>query len=736
MASGSSQTIPPANWTYTLSKSKVKAGETIEVIFKASIPHGLHMYSLGYDCPGGGPLPAEFEYTKNKSFTWNGATKAVGDAKSYDDVFECDIRDFHDKAEFRQKIKINSANPVIKGVLSYQMCSEETGMCVFHEFDIEIKGIEVTGGGTGTVTETVTETVTGTGSGNDKASDDKHINESQTSDTGKTTVVDKELLQKLIDCSCGDEGVEGGQPYIEKGAINYATYKRNGDLDTMSCELKTFDGKQEEEKFSYWWFFILAFISGLTALVTPCVFPMIPMTVSFFMKEEDRAKSIRSGLFYSISIILIYVVIGTLVALLAGAAAANWLSTHWIPNVFFFLIFVIFAASFFGAFELTLPSWLVNKVDKQADKGGMFGVFFMAFTIVLVSFSCTGPIVGGILVEASRGAFLKPIIGMFGFSLAFAIPFGLFAIFPSWLNNLPHSGGWLNTVKVVLGFIELALGLKFLSVADQTYHWGILDREVYIALWIVIFGLMGLYLLGKLKFSHDSDMMYLPVPRLIMAILVFSFVVYLIPGMWGAPLKQLAGYLPPTYTHDFNVKSENSENNGHGGLIPKYRDVLHLPDGLQGYFDFEQGMEVARELGMPVLIDFTGHGCVNCREMEQKVWTENRIHNLINEDYVLISLYADEKHIDLPEEEWYISRSSGRKISSFDKRNLDIQQCFFNSNTQPQYALLDNEGNLLQPTRSYDLNREAYYTFLKNGLTEFNKRKQAKLGETKKAVEE
>lgn len=440
------------------------------------------------------------------------------------------------------------------------------------------------------------------------------------------------------------------------------------------------------------------------------------------MKEGDRGKAIRTGIIYGLSIVGIYVVIGTVVAVVAGPAAANWLSTHWIPNTFFFLVFVIFAASFLGAFEITLPSWMVNKVDKQSDKGGLVGVFFMAFTIVLVSFSCTGPIVGSILVESAGGAFVKPLIGMLGFSLAFAIPFALFAIFPSMLNNLPQSGGWLNSVKVVLGFIELAFGLKFLSVADQTYHWGILDREIYIGLWIVIFALMGFYLLGKLKFSHDSDLPYISVPRLFMAILTFTFVVYLGAGLWGAPLKQLAGYLPPMHTHDFNLLGTDEENPGHGGITPMYRDELHLPHGLRGYFDYDQGMEVARQLGKPVMLDFTGHGCVNCREMEARVWSEPRILNKIHNDYVLISLYVDDKTIKLPESEWYTSRYSGNTVKTLAKKNADIQACFFNSNSQPQYALLDNKGELLQPVRAYDLNRETYLAFLENGLQEFSKR--------------
>lgn len=380
-------------------------------------------------------------------------------------------------------------------------------------------------------------------------------------------------------------------------------------------------------KDSLWGLFFISFLSGLAAIFTPCVFPMIPMTVSFFMhSDENKAKAKFNAFFYGFSIIGIYTVIGTVVAITLGANFANFLSTHWFPNIMFFLIFMIFAASFFGMFEITMPNWIVNKSVANEDKGGLAGAFFMAFTLVLVSFSCTGPIVGAILVASAGGEVLMPIVGMLGFSIAFALPFTLFAIFPSWLSNMPKSGGWLNSVKVVLGFIEVALGLKFLSIADQTYHWGILDREVYLAIWIVTFTLLGFYFLGKLKFSHDSDLPFISVPRLMLALVTFSFVVYMIPGMFGAPLKALSGYIPPQSTHDFDLNQIIRDNAGSGGHMTtdshtaKYSDLLHLPHGLKGYFDYEEGMAAAKKLNKPVFVDFTGHGCVNCREMEANVW--------------------------------------------------------------------------------------------------------------------
>lgn len=485
-----------------------------------------------------------------------------------------------------------------------------------------------------------------------------------------------------------------------------------------------------KEYASLWSLFFIAFTFGLIALLTPCVFPMIPMTVSFFMhSSENRKKAIFNAIFYGVSIIGIYTIIGTIVAITLGADFANWLSTHWIPNVIFFAIFFVFAFSFFGMFEITMPSWLVNKSVAKEDQGGFAGSFFMAFTLVLVSFSCTGPIVGSILVQSAGGEILEPIVGMFGFSLAFALPFTLFAIFPSWLSNLPKSGGWLNSVKVVLGFLELALGLKFLSIADQTYHWGILDREVYLGIWIVIFTLMGFYLLGKLKFSHDSDLKYISVPRLMLAICSFSFVVYMIPGMFGAPLKAISGYLPPQTTQDFDISAIVRDQSGAGFKdakseiceTPKYADKLHLPHGLQGYFDFEQGLACAKEQNKPIFIDFTGHGCVNCREMEANVWSDARVQKVLREDYVIIALYVDDKQ-KLPEEDWITSTYDGKVKKTLGKKYADFQITRFGVNAQPYYVLLDHEENTLVEPRAYDLNADRFLEFLESGKKEFAKR--------------
>jgi thiol:disulfide interchange protein DsbD len=478
--------------------------------------------------------------------------------------------------------------------------------------------------------------------------------------------------------------------------------------------------------YSLFAFMLLAFLGGLAALLTPCVFPMIPMTVTFFTgRAKDKKSAIRNASIYGISIVGIYIIAGTLVAVINGPEFANWLSTHWLPNVFFFAVFFIFALSFLGLFEINLPSSFINKVDAKADKGGLAGIFFMAFTLVLVSFSCTGPIVGSILVESAGGAFIKPLVGMFGFSMAFAIPFFLFAIFPEWLNNLPKSGGWLNSVKVVLGFLELALGLKFLSVADQVYHWGILDRHVYIVLWIVIFGFLGLYLLGKIRLPNDSPFEKLSVGRLLLAILTFSFVLYMIPGLFGAPLKALSGYLPPMSTHDFNLREIIRESSM--GTVsddsqlcdePKYDDFLHFPYGIEGYFDYDQALACAKQQNKPIFIDFTGHGCVNCRKMEDLVWADPEVLSMLKNDFVMLALYVDEKK-ELPEAEWYVSEYDEKTKKSIGKQNADFQITRFNNNAQPYYVILDAQGKLLVQPIAYETDAQKFISYLKSGISEF-----------------
>ena len=486
-----------------------------------------------------------------------------------------------------------------------------------------------------------------------------------------------------------------------------------------------FDMRAANDPYTLISFMLIAFLAGLTALLTPCVFPMIPMTVTYFTgKNKSKATRIKNSLFYGLSIIGIHVLFGAIIAPFMGPEIANDLATGWFPNILFFIVFVFFALSFFGLFEITLPHRWVNKVDQMGDKGGLIGVFFMALTLVLVSFSCTGPIVGTILVESAGGLVLKPILGMLAFSTAFAIPFMLFALFPGWLGSLPKSGSWLNSVKVVLGFLELAFAFKFLSIADQAYHWGILDREIYLALWIAIFTLLSFYLLGTFRMPGDSEAKSTSVLGLILAIISFSFVFYLIPGLFGAPLKGMSGYLPPISGQDFNISrsSQTMLKNNLSGLCeePKYSDFLELPHGLSGYFDLTQAKECARATGKPIFIDFTGHGCVNCREMEARVWSDSRILKRLSENFIVVALYVDDK-TSLPQNQWYESSYDGKTKKTIGKQNADLQITQFKNNAQPLYIIMNAEGRLLADPIAYNLDIPSFLSFLDLGHANFSK---------------
>ena len=474
---------------------------------------------------------------------------------------------------------------------------------------------------------------------------------------------------------------------------------------------------------SLWALIIEAILWGLASLLTPCVFPMVPMTVSFFLKgSENKARGRFRAAMYGLFIVLLYtvpisIIIG-LTRILGGATVTsdifNWLATHWLPNLLFFAIFMIFAASFFGAFEITLPSKWVNSSDKNSDKGGLGGIFFLALTLVLVSFSCTGPIVGSVLIKSTQGEFWTPMITMLAFSLAFALPFTLFALFPSLLKGLPKSGGWLNSVKVVLGFVEVALGLKFLSTADQTYHWGLLDREVYLAIWIVVFSLLGMYLLGKLSFKHDSPVGHISVLRLTLAIAVFSFVVYMVPGMWGAPLKALSGYLPPIETQDFVLGSYTPAAQAPAAAPAAGGPTLQVAHGLMAYDNIDDALEASKATGKPVFVDITGYGCVNCREMEARVWSDPQVLSLLRDRFIMVALHNDDK-TKLPESQW-VTSDEGRVLKDVGRVNSYIARKRFGVNSQPNYALLNSDGELLAPVRGYNLSIDGYIDFLNQAL--------------------
>ena len=663
-----SQLQEPVKWTFKANR----INDTVaELQFTAKIDPAWHMYSQ--DVPPDGPKPTLFTFSKPAGFKLIGKVNEPKPHEEFDDVFEMKVKFFPLQAVFTQKIKVQSNKPVkVTGEVEFQACDNKS--CIFDSkpFTFDLAGSKLY------KPEVAAVAV----------------------DTAKSKTIDTVTVAKA---------------------------------DSLKNALSIDKSKpMDDGKTPLWMFFLIAFAAGLVAILTPCVFPMIPMTVSYFLKSGSNGKVQAS--IYGLAIIAIYTLFGTVIAVLFGAEFSNWISTHWIPNVLFFLIFVIFAASFFGYFEITVPNWLVNKSVSAEDKGGTIGTIFMALTLVLVSFSCTGPIVGTILVQSVGGQILMPIIGMLGFSLAFAIPFTLFALFPQWLNKMPKSGGWLNSVKVVLGFIELAFALKFLNIPDQTYHWGILDREIYLGFWIVIFTMMGFYLMGKIRFPHDDDY---PVvksfPRLLLIIATFTFVIYLVPGLWGAPLKGISGWLPPMETQDFDITAIVRENSGGGseykGNIaetPKYANTaLKLPHGLKGYFDYDEALKASKVLNKPVFVDFTGHGCTNCREMENRVWSDPEVLKRLRENFVLAALYVDDKVIELPKKEWYTNKD-GQEVKLLGKKNAEIQIDKFGANAQPFYVILNSDGKSLVQPHAYDLDIQSYIKFLDDGVAAFNKKKEIK----------
>ncbi|QOI96641.1 MAG: thioredoxin family protein [Flammeovirgaceae bacterium] len=664
------QILKPVTWSWRSEKNSVKTGEELDLIFTVTTDKNWYVYANDFD-PDCGPMLTTVTFEKNNSFELVGNLKAINPIAKHDEIFGCDVKIFKNTGEFRQRIKVLTAKLKLAGIIEGQTCTEVDGKCIPFESDFEFTGITVSGK---EIEIQQHETLS------DKP-------EPQPDETTGTTV------QPQITYS----GVKG--PVLDKSIL---------------------DGTDSLNNESFFGYLVFAFVLGLISLITPCVFPMVPMTVTFFLRDnQSKKEGIRNAIIFGTSIITIYTLAGTLFAVLLGAEGLNALATHWAPNLFVFVIFIVFALSFLGLFEITAPHQLVNKADQKAEKGGLAGIFFMAATLVLVSFSCTIPIVGNVVVLAAGGQILKPILAMFSYSLAFAIPFTLFAIFPEWMKGLPKSGGWLNAVKVVLGFLELALALKFFSIADQAYHWGLLDRDTNIALWIVIFSLLGFYLLGKIRMPHDSPVERISVPRLLLATLVFSFVIYLVPGLWGAPLKALAGYLPPQHTHDFDLVAMTRSTRANEICdAPKYADFLHLPHGLQGYFDYEQALNCARQQNKPLFIDFTGHGCTNCREMEAVVWSDPLVLERLKNDYVIVALYVDDK-TPLPESEWITSSYDNKVKKTIGKKNADLQITNLDNNAQPFYVLVGKDERVLAWPYGYDRSVEKFAAFLDSGKKKF-----------------
>lgn len=668
----------PVKWKIKLEDSQ---SAEKEIVFAATIDKGWHLYDM--NLPEGGPVSTSFTFE-----TLQGA-ELIGQPVSnikptvvYDEQFAMDLRWFPGAVTFTQKVKIlNPKKFKIEGEVEFMVCNDETCLPpdrVSFAFDSKNTKLTLPADAPVVEKEDVTE---------------EQPDTNQVAEEGKTLTTPDPVAK--------EETVIANPEKIANALTNDAAL-----WTPVIDDLKAYGDTTVTATDTSWLFiFFAGFLGGLIALLTPCVWPMIPMTVSFFLKRtKDRKKAIRDALTYGMSIIVIYLVMGLLITGIFGASALNDLSTNAIFNIIFFLLLVVFAISFFGAFEMVLPASWTTKLDSKADSTtGILSIFFMSFTLVLVSFSCTGPIIGTLLVQAaSMGTAVGPAIGMFGFALALSIPFSLFAIFPNMLQSMPKSGGWLNSVKVVLGFLELALALKFLSVADLAYGWRLLDREVFIVLWIVIFFLLGLYLLGKIKFSHDSDVKYVSVPRLFMAIISFGFAVYMVPGLWGAPLKSISAFAPPLYTQDFSL----------------YNDEVHAP-----YDDYESGMAYAKRVNKPVMIDFSGFGCVNCRKMEASVWTDPKVKQLLEKDYVLITLMVDDK-TKLPQPIEIEEHGKVRKLKTIGDKWSYLQRSKFGANAQPFYILLNDEGKPLGPSYAFNEDVSKYIQFLENGLKAFKEQKK------------
>jgi len=634
-----------------------------EIRFTGTIDKGWHVYSV--NLPSGGPISATFNTDKMDGAKLVGKLTPLGkEISQFDKVFEMNLRFFEHSVTFVQKIKIAGATYNIKGYLEYGACNDESCLPPTQvPFSYQGKGSA----------KAVAEA----------AATSKE--EAKTTDATTILPIDTLTVAAKDTVAVTDSATITN---FWKPVIN---------------ELNSFGGTVDHKNYSWLYIFITGFLGGLLALFTPCVWPIIPMTVSFFLKRsQNKKKGIRDAFLYGASIIVIYVALGLAVTLIFGASALNALSTNAVFNILFFLMLVIFAASFFGAFEITLPSSWSTKVDSKAEKtGGLLSIFLMAFTLTLVSFSCTGPIIGFLLVQVSTtGGIIAPAIGMLGFAIALALPFTLFALFPSWLKSMPRSGGWMNQVKVVLGFLELAFALKFFSVADLAYGWRLLDRETFLALWIVIFALLGLYLLGKIRFPHDDEDGKVSVPAFFMALISLAFAVYMVPGLWGAPLKSVSAFAPPMKTQDFN---------------------LYTNEVRAKFDDYDAGMEFAKREGKPVMVDFTGFGCVNCRKMELAVWIDPKVSNIIENDYVLISLYVDDKK-SLPAPITVTENGTERTLKTVGDKWSYLQRSKFGSNAQPFYVLLDNEGIPLNKSYAYNEDISKYVEFLQGGLQNYKKK--------------
>jgi thiol:disulfide interchange protein len=690
---GSAQIADPVKWSF----SHVKTGEMeAELVFKATIEMPWHLYSAYL--PEGGPIATKPYYNESDAYTLvDGIVEITKPNRKFDEGFKMELGTISGRAELRQKVRFTSPGThTITGEIEFQVCDDATCLppkLVEFSFTIQAGSEAVL---SDAQSREAARTAPGIESGN----------------PGETFSDDEKAASSLA-------GLISQEGAGEENGTQMADASLTPD-QTGSTTVAGVPALEDES--SLWRFFWLAFGLGLLALLTPCVFPMIPMTVSFFMQgSESKTRGVFRGLVFGVSIMAIYTLLGVIVSVSnVGPNAANALSTHWIPNLIFFALFIVFAFSFFGMFELVLPSSWSNKADSQVDKGGLGGVFFLALTTVLVSFSCTGPIVGALLVEAAGGLALKPILGMFGFGLAFAIPFTLFAVFPSWLKGLPKSGGWLNAVKVVLGFIVLAFSMKFLLALDPSNR--ILTRELYLGVWIVLFSMLGMYLLGKIKFAHDSDLPHVTVPRLLLSVASFTFVIYLFLGLFGYELKTISPLLPPKSPNGLDLTQRAVHSGGPAWSMAdeectpvKYADLFHMPFGLNGFYDLDEGLACAKASGKPVLIDFKGHFCSNCKKMEAAVWSDPEVLSTLRNDFVIVALYTDDR-TKLPEEEWFTSAVDSKVKKTIGQQNIDFEIGNFKTNTIPLYVIMDADGKQLAQPKGTDLDVQSYLGWLKSAL--------------------
>lgn len=686
----SAQIYDPVSWKFSTEKIN---GKEATVTFTATMQPGWHVYSQFIE--EGGPIPTSFRFDDPAGFSLvGGVTESPKAISAFDPNFKMQIAWHKNQVKFSQKVALSQPKVKVTGVLEFMTCNDTN--CLPPEevpFSIDIDA-----------SKAFAEA---------KASQPATAEPAPAAANSAVQPEEPATASLPADSNLSPEG----------GSDTVATPSASGVTTPAAPGATAPASDADSSERTLWGIFIAGLIGGFAAFLMPCIYPMVPLTTSYFTKQGgSRKKGIWNAMIYGISIIVIYVALGMIITLIFGASALNEAASSAWFNLAFFAIIIVFAISFLGAFEITLPSRFVNKIDQKSDRGGLIGIFFMAFTLSLVSFSCTGPIIGYLLVEAvSTGALLGPAIGMLGFSVALAIPFILFALFPAFLKEMPKSGGWLNTVKVSLGFIELALAFKFLSNVDLAYHWGILDREVFLAIWIVIFAVFGLYLLGKIKLSSSDDVQIIGLPRLFFAMLILTFTVYMVPGLWGAPLKGISAWLPHQSTQDFDLNKLSYTSVSEGSAEKpqrKYAGLFHAPHGLDAFYDYQEGLEYARKVNKPVLIDFTGWSCVNCRKMEASVWPDPEVLRRLKEDYVLISLYVDDK-TELEESEKYVSDFSGKKINRIGQKWSDMQASVYGTNSQPYYVIVDGEGKSLVPPQAYNLDIDNYIQFLDGGIAAF-----------------